>query len=235
MLTLYIKNVSIEHTSVEFEQTQVLLRFQSADIGFLKQHESADTNTIFEYCFQLNGQINPAESSYKVTKLNVELSLRKHAVSLNKWNTVIKVENSLTDRVSADLKISNESVAVPVVQQKPPAVNLTNSSNYGLTGLNNLGNTCYMNAALQCLLNSTDLRDYFIGLLIMIIDFFLKFFNLNIPLSRQLGFVSKRNKHKQCTWTQWSHGCGVCNAHETGVEEKCQLHFADSSARTDRL
>ena len=35
--------------------------------------------------------------------------------------------------------------------------------NYGLTGLANLGNTCYMNAAIQFLVNVTDLRDYFMG------------------------------------------------------------------------
>ena len=30
-------------------------------------------------------------------------------------------------------------------------------------GLNNLGNTCYMNSALQCLANTPFLKDYFIG------------------------------------------------------------------------
>jgi ubiquitin carboxyl-terminal hydrolase 19 len=43
----------------------------------------------------------------------------------------------------------------------PPNPNATNTY-YGFVGLANLGNTCYMNAALQCLLNTTDLRDYFI-------------------------------------------------------------------------
>ena len=33
----------------------------------------------------------------------------------------------------------------------------------GLRGLANLGNTCYMNSALQCLSSIEPLRDYFIG------------------------------------------------------------------------
>ena len=37
------------------------------------------------------------------------------------------------------------------------------NTNYGQVGLVNLGNTCYMNAAIQFLINATDLRDYFIG------------------------------------------------------------------------
>lgn len=36
-------------------------------------------------------------------------------------------------------------------------------SNEGLVGLENLGNTCYMNAALQCLCHTTLLRDYFVS------------------------------------------------------------------------
>lgn len=32
---------------------------------------------------------------------------------------------------------------------------------YGVCGLNNIGNTCYMNSALQCLSNTTSLADYF--------------------------------------------------------------------------
>lgn len=34
---------------------------------------------------------------------------------------------------------------------------------YGLTGLNNLGNSCYLNAVVQCLANTRELRDYFIS------------------------------------------------------------------------
>ena len=39
---------------------------------------------------------------------------------------------------------------------------LNSGSNSGLCGLSNLGNTCFMNSALQCLSNTTELTKYFL-------------------------------------------------------------------------
>jgi ubiquitin C-terminal hydrolase len=37
----------------------------------------------------------------------------------------------------------------------------------GMTGLDNLGNTCFLNSVIQVLANTKELRDYFIGELII--------------------------------------------------------------------
>lgn len=34
----------------------------------------------------------------------------------------------------------------------------------GSTGLDNIGNTCFMNSVLQCLVNTQELREYFLGI-----------------------------------------------------------------------
>jgi len=52
----------------------------------------------------------------------------------------------------------------------------TKESKKGVTGLQNLGNTCFMNSALQCLSNTSELTQYFLS------NEFLKDLNKNNPL-----------------------------------------------------
>lgn len=65
---------------------------------------------------------------------------------------IVKMNGSMDDVLSSRFK-----------QSPPLNGSYSNACALGLTGLYNLGNTCFMNSALQCLVHTRELVDYFLG------------------------------------------------------------------------
>jgi ubiquitin C-terminal hydrolase len=94
-------------------------------------------------------------------------------------NSAMEVASSM--RFESVLQPPKQEAVLKCLEKEKPAVIGTpkpkldlKQTYYGKTGLINIGNTCYMNATIQCLANTIDLRNYFLeGLLFQCVSTFL--------------------------------------------------------------
>lgn len=157
---IYVKQIVRESIRLDFFEESCVVYFKTSDKSLHCVH-NATLNDLFQCKIELNDKVNPTKSSYKLTNTSIEVNFSKN---INKnWISLIK-EEKIEQHKKFTIQVQNRSTSSsrsPSPSPQPIPEQESVSNNYGYIGLANLGNTCYMNAAIQFLSNATDLRDYF--------------------------------------------------------------------------
>ncbi|XP_071960170.1 ubiquitin carboxyl-terminal hydrolase 19-like [Antedon mediterranea] len=188
-VSVFVKKIVDETIHVNFEKEELDVKFSSKDPNFLKMYEGTTESTVFHWKIKLSNEIIPEKCTSKAMSTKLEIKLKKATStkwsSLEKQiikssSTEAKPNDgwhSLGSKPTKSIRgAAGGAKSIAVVEQVQPkkptcAVQPMSYSNnedsskqalyqIGFTGLDNMGNTCFMNSVLQVLANTRELREY---------------------------------------------------------------------------
>ncbi|KAI3775974.1 hypothetical protein L1987_45734 [Smallanthus sonchifolius] len=108
--------------------------------------------------FLLNDKHKNIKDSPRQSEQDILLELQVYGLSDLNRNKYMKKDETISNMVKTSSKMNGSTSNSAV-----PKGSYCEKGSLGLTGLQNLGNTCFMNSSLQCLAHTPKLVDYFLG------------------------------------------------------------------------
>lgn len=186
LVQIFIPGVS--DCEVQFTETNFTVIFSTKDEDFLREH-SIPSNVPIRLFVRVKERIKTELCSYHVHMTYFEINLAKDSQLFSRWDRLEPNEYTETRSIisssppmgAAIMPPTNHNFNTPIAlptsrsfdrqsdrfpfQQNDVMFQSSNKTPIGYTGIYNPANSCFMNAALQCLSNTRELRDYFLNAL----------------------------------------------------------------------